>query len=66
MGYSHDVYQIIIEQKFNHNSQNRPKSWAQLLSKKNDGIQTLSKVKHTYGSYQFTHKILWIIIPPNI
>ena len=33
MGYSHDVYQTIIEQKLNHNSQNRPKSWAQLLSK---------------------------------
>lgn len=34
MGYSHDVYQTIIEQKLNYNSQNRPKSWAQLLSKK--------------------------------
>ena len=38
MGYSHDVYQTIIEQKLNHNSQNRPKSWAQLLSKKYTGI----------------------------
>ena len=160
MGYSHDVYQTIIEQKLNHNSQNRPKSWAQLLSKKyrgigcghavsiylqrkgclktgelishtkrtgklkntkskaivnhkklsnctfhyvnqkfaklpreykkagivyvydsdiavyqgnniiyscnNDGIQSWKKVKHTYGSYQFTHKILWVIIPPDI
>ena len=38
MGYSHDVYKTIIEQKLNHNSQNRPKSWAQLLSKKYRGI----------------------------
>ena len=34
MGYSHDVYQTIIEQKLNHNSQIRPKPWSQLLSKK--------------------------------
>lgn len=57
---------LLLNKNLIINSQNRPKYWAQLLSKKNDGIQTWSKVKHTYGLYQFTHKILWIIIPPNI
>lgn len=57
---------LLLNKNLIINSQNRPKSWAQLLSKKMMEFKLGGKVKHTYGLYQFTHKILWIIIPPNI
>lgn len=34
-----------------------------IYSCNNDGVQTWKNVTHKDGSYQHTHKILWIIIP---